>query len=336
MSPALAPSHTAPSRLLEQPVAEPRETVEAAPRISDAALKAAARREKAEAEKERVLDAFDRKHLGKRIDWLSLIWIPAMHVGALAAPFYFTWQALGVAVFLHWMTLSIGICLGYHRFLSHRSMKLRKPVEFFTTLCGVLSGEGTPLEWAANHRLHHQCSDQPGDPHSPHRHGDDGEHAWWSHILWLFIQRSGADRELLYRKYVPELAQRPMMRFFERAFGPIVVASGVALFLLGGLPMLLWALCARMTYAYHSTWLVNSATHLWGYRNYETRDHSRNLWWVALVSYGEGWHNNHHAHPANARAGHKWWEIDPTYWVIKGLKATGLAYDVKDAIPAKP
>ena len=134
------------------------------------------------------------------MDWVSLVWISAMHVGAVAAPFFFTWSALGVAVFLHWMTLSIGICLGYHRFLSHRSMKLRKPVEFFTTLCGVLSGEGTPLEWSANHRLHHQRSDQPGDPHSPHKHGDDGEHAWWSHLLWLFIQRTRADRNLLYRE----------------------------------------------------------------------------------------------------------------------------------------
>ena len=104
---------------------------------------------------------------------------------------------------------------------------------------------------------------------------------------------------------------------------------------IGGWSMLLWGLCARMTYAYHSTWFVNSATHLWGYRNYDTRDESRNLWWVAVVSYGEGWHNNHHAHPSNARAGHKWYEIDPTFWVIKLLKATGLAYDVKDAIPQK-
>ncbi|MDQ3332889.1 MAG: fatty acid desaturase, partial [Planctomycetota bacterium] len=183
--------------------------------------------------------------------------------------------------------------------------------------------------WAATHRLHHQQSDKIGDPHSPL----DGP--WWSHIMWLFAKRSREEQEALYSRYVPELKDRKVLRMFEKSYGLWLFGTGFALFAIGGLPLLLWALCARMTYAYHSTWLVNSATHLWGYRNYDTRDESRNLWWVALVSYGEGWHNNHHAHPSNARAGHKWWEVDPTYWIIKGLKATGLAYDVKDAIPQK-
>ncbi len=153
--------------------------------------------------------------------------------------------------------------------------------------------------------------------------------------MWLFAKRSREEQEALYSRYVPELKDRKVLRMFEKSYGLWLFGTGFALFAIGGLPLLLWALCARMTYAYHSTWLVNSATHLWGYRNYDTRDESRNLWWVALVSYGEGWHNNHHAHPSNARAGHKWWEVDPTYWIIKGLKATGLAYDVKDAIPQK-
>ena len=283
-----------------------------------------------EQQKDVILNAFLPSRLNRHnIDWASLIWITAMHIGAIAAPFFFTWTALGVAVFLHWMTLSIGICLGYHRFLSHKSMRLRAPVEFFTTLCGVLSGEGTPLAWSATHRLHHQQSDKIGDPHSPL----DGP--WWSHIFWLFAKRTPEEQELLYSRYVPELKDRKVLRMFERTYGLWLFGTGFVLFAIGGWPMLLWGLCARMTYAYHSTWLVNSATHLWGYRNYDTRDESRNLWWVALVSYGEGWHNNHHAHPSNARAGHRWWEIDPTYWIIKGLKATGLAYDVKDAIPQK-
>lgn len=287
-------------------------------------------RSEREVEKQAILDAFKPDRLSwKNMDWASLIWISAMHLGAIAAPFFFTWQALGVTIFLHWMTLSIGICLGYHRFLSHKSMRLRSPVEFFVTLCGVLSGEGTPLAWSATHRLHHQQSDKEGDPHSPL----DGP--WWSHILWLFSSRTREEQQALYSRYVPELKDRKVLQMFEKTYAFWLIGTGVILFAFGGLPMLLWGLCARMTYAYHSTWLVNSATHLWGYRNYDTRDESRNLWWVALVSYGEGWHNNHHAHPSNARAGHKWWEIDPTYWIIKGLKATGLAYDVKDAIPGK-
>ena len=287
-------------------------------------------RSERDAEKQAILTSMLPAQLNRRnIDWASLIWIGGMHVGAVIAPFYFTWSALGVTIFLHWLTLSIGICLGYHRFLSHKSMRLRQPVDFFVTLCGVLSGEGTPLAWSATHRLHHQQSDKIGDPHSPL----DGP--WWSHILWLFVRHTPEQSEMLYRRYVPELMHRRDLRMFERTYPLWLFGSGIILFAIGGLPFLLWGLCARMTYAYHSTWLVNSATHIWGYRNYDTRDESRNLWWVALVSYGEGWHNNHHAHPSNARAGHKWWEIDPTFWIIKGLKATGLAYEVKDAIPAK-
>ena len=297
----------------------------------DAKLRAAAKRERAEADRERLFDAFNSKHLGSRISWPVLVWITAMHVGAVAALFYATVPAVLTALGLHWLTLSVGICLGYHRFLSHKSLKLRTPAEFFVLLCGVLSGEGSPLTWAATHRLHHQRSDQPGDPHSPHT---DHDHGMWAHLYWLFVDRSKKDQDLLYEKYVPELKDRPMLQFFEKTYGLWMVLPGVALYAIGGLPMLLWGLCARMTYAYHSTWFVNSATHLWGYRNYETRDESKNLWWVAVLSYGEGWHNNHHAHPSNARAGHKWYELDPTFWVIKLLKATGIAYDVRDKIPA--
>ncbi len=277
-----------------------------------------------------VYESFDPKNLRREnIDWVVLGWMIAMHVGCLAAPFFFTWQALGVAVVLHWMTASIGICLGYHRYLAHRSLKLKTPAEFCVLLCSVLSGEGTPLTWAATHRLHHQRSDQYGDPHSPL----DGP--WWSHLLWLFMKRTPAQQEALFQRYVPELAERPMMRFFEKTFGLWLVAMAVTLFVIGGLPMLLWGLCVRMVVAYHSTWFVNSATHMWGYRNYETRDQSRNLWWVALLAYGEGWHNNHHAHPHTARAGHKWWEIDMTFWAIRALEWCGLATEVDDRNPSQ-
>ena len=277
-----------------------------------------------------IYDAFSPKNLRwSNIDWVVLGWMVAMHVGAVAAPFFFTWSALAVCLALHFLTCSIGICLAYHRYLSHRSFKLKKPVEFFVLLCGALSGEGSPLTWAANHRLHHSRSDKEGDPHSPLKG------AWWAHILWLFVYRSKEQQDRLFRRFVPELADRPMLRFFEKTYFSWLILSGAVLFAIGGLPMLLWGLCFRLVIAYHSTWFVNSATHLWGYRTYETRDESRNLWWVALVSYGEGWHNNHHAHPSNARAGHRWWEIDMTFWSIKMLKALGLATDVKDRIPTK-
>lgn len=279
-------------------------------------------------EREQLVEAFHPDRLTWRyVDWVVLLWMVAMHVGCLAAPFFFTWQALGVAVLLHWLTCSIGICLGYHRYLSHRSLKLARPVEFFALLCGALSGEGSPLTWSATHRLHHQRSDHDGDPHSPL----DGK--WWSHLLWLFVRRTPQQQDLLFRKYVPDLADRPMIRFFERTNGWWLVVAGVGLLAFGGLPMFLWAVCVRMTFAYHSTWFVNSATHLWGYRNYQTGDRSRNLWWVAVLAYGEGWHNNHHAHPRLAPAGHRWWEFDMTWWAIRALRFCRLATDVCDRIP---
>ena len=239
-----------------------------------------------------IYDWFDPSQLTfKKIDWICLIWMAAIHIGCLAAPFYFNWTALCVAIAAHWLTSSIGVCLGYHRYLSHNSFKLTKPAEFFVMLCSVASGEGSPLMWTAVHRLHHQRSDHDGDPHSPL------EGAWWSHILWLFVNHSAEQRDVLYRRYVPDLVDRPMLRFFEKTYGLWLMAIAAVAYLAGGWPSLLWAVCVRMTLAYHSTWFVNSATHLWGYRNYETRDESRNLWWVALFAYGEGWHNNHHAHP---------------------------------------
>lgn len=287
--------------------------------------------ESAKSEEQRaIMEWFAPENLRwKNVDWVVVFWMTGIHLGALAAPFFFSWQALGVCLVMAWLTGSIGICLGYHRYLSHRSLKLAPPAEFFVMLCGVLSGQGSPLSWTAMHRVHHQRSDREGDPHSPL----DG--AWWSHLMWLFVYRSPQQLDALYKRYIPDLADRPILKFFEKTYGLILVASGVLLYALGGMPMLIWGLCVRMVFAYHSTWFVNSATHLWGYRNYETNDESRNLWWVAIVSFGEGWHNNHHAHPRMARAGHRWWEFDMTYWVIAALKACGQAYDVQDKIPQR-
>jgi len=271
----------------------------------------------------------------RNVDWVVFSWMLFVHAGALAAPFFFSWSALGVCALLHWMTCSLGICLGYHRFLAHRSLKLAAPVKFVMLWCGANSGEGTPLTWAATHRLHHQQSDQPGDPHSPN------EGNWWSHMLWLFGVLPNHVNERLFNKYVPELMQDKLVCFFEKTAALWLIITGFSLLGIGAVlngwqgavSMLLWGMCLRMVLAYHSTWFVNSATHIWGYRNYETKDRSRNLWWVAVLAYGEGWHNNHHAHPSLAPSGHRWWEVDPTWYVIKALRFCGLATDVKDNIP---
>lgn len=279
-------------------------------------------------ERQEILDYFSPDRLAwKNVDWLVAGWMIAMHVGALAAPFFFTWQAFGVAVVLHWLTCSIGICMAYHRCLSHRSLKLKWPSKVVATFFGVIAGEGGPLRWTATHRVHHGQSDQEGDPHSPL---DD---ALWSHLWWMMLKHPKRKDELLFKHYVPDLTKDKTLVFFEKTFPLWLWATGLTLLFVGGLPMLLWGMCVRMVFAYHSTWFVNSATHLWGYRNYETTDASRNLWWVAIAAYGEGWHNNHHAHPRLARAGHKWWELDPTWWTISALRLIGQATDVDDRIP---
>lgn len=257
-----------------------------------------------------------------------------MHVAGIAAFWHFSWPALAVTVFLHWVTACLGVTLGYHRLLTHGSLTVSPIVKYFFTICGMLSAEGTPLMWVATHRKHHVMSDKEEDPHSP----NDG--FWWSHILWFQPKETEEDLTALYKRWAPDLYKDPVQRFFDKTFIIYPLILGAILYGIGeyfyaeGLSWLLWGLCLRTVICYHSTWFVNSATHMWGYRNYETTDRSRNLWWVAIISYGEGWHNNHHAHQRLARHGHRWWEIDVTYMAIWTLKKLGLATDVKDQLPA--
>ncbi len=276
----------------------------------------------------------------KGVDWPVLLFILVIHVSALAAPFYFTWKALGIAAFLAWLTGSIGVCMGYHRQLTHGSFCTYRPIRWLLALIGGLSGEGSALTWVANHRRHHLFSDKDGDPHSPH----DGK--WWSHMFWFIPEFGKQHYEGLVSDYAPDLTKDPMMMFIHYMFLPSHLLLGGALLAAGwlgwdfhtGMSFLLWGMSARLIYVMHVTWFVNSASHIWGYRNYETSDNSRNLWWVGLLGFGEGWHNNHHAFQRMARQGHKWWEIDVTYWAICLLEKLGLAWNVVHEIPknAKP
>jgi stearoyl-CoA desaturase (delta-9 desaturase) len=269
------------------------------------------------------------------VSWTITGWMALMHVGAVAALFNFSWGGLALFFVLHFVTACFGITLGYHRLLTHGSLIVPKPLKYFFSLCGMLSAEGSPMMWVATHRKHHVHSDDDQDPHTP-RHG-----FWWSHMLWFYPETNKEEMEALYKRWAPDMYKDPVQRFFDKTFviyplilGAILYATG-EYFFQQGLSWMLWGLCARMVMAYHSTWFVNSATHMWGYRNYKTTDQSRNLWWVALISYGEGWHNNHHAHQRLAVHGHRWWEVDVTYMVIRFLKAVGLATKVQDKIPAR-
>jgi stearoyl-CoA desaturase (delta-9 desaturase) len=247
------------------------------------------------------------------------------HILAVTAFFFFDWTALWVALILHWMALTFGIGMGYHRLLTHRAFKVPKAIEYFLTICGTLTLEGGPLFWVGTHRVHHQHSDKDGDPHSP-RHG-----AWWAHMLWIVFGEGNHNNTAMMAKYAPDLARDPFHRWLNTWHWVPLTVLGVALFALGGLPMLLWGVFLRVTVGLHFTWMVNSITHIWGSRRFSTRDDSRNNVLVALLTFGEGWHNNHHAHPTSARHGLAWYELDVTWLQIRLLKALGLASNVKVA-----
>ncbi len=272
--------------------------------------------------------------------WGTIFWLGILHVGALAAPFTFSWEGLALTAGLHWITGGLGICLGFHRLLTHSSFGTFKFVRWTCALLGGLAGEGSAVDWVANHRKHHAHSDLPGDPHSPN------EGTWWSHIVWLSWHLPHEEHEAHLKKWAPDMMKDPGIVWIGRLFLPIQIAFGLLVMGLGysygewmygagagwtmAASFVVWGVFLRLCFVLHSTWFVNSASHIWGYRNYKTTDDSRNNWFVALISYGEGWHNNHHAYPRMALHGHKWWEIDPTWAIIRVMRFCGLAWDVVD------
>ena len=266
------------------------------------------------------------------ISWWAVGWLTMAHLACFAAPWTFTWSGLAALVLLHWFAGSLGICLGYHRLLTHSGMKTYPWVRYLFASIGSFAGEGSPLDWVADHRKHHAHSDQEGDPHSPHEGG------WWSHIFWLAFHTHGGDRRSYLQRWAPDLYKDRGMRVVDKMFLPLHVAVSLTLlgggYLFGGwqlgLSLLVWGMFVRLVAVLHATWLVNSASHIWGYRNYETTDDSRNNWFVAIIAYGEGWHNNHHAYPRMAKHGHRWWEFDITWMAIRVLKKLGLVWDVVD------
>lgn len=247
------------------------------------------------------------------------------HIGAIAALFYFRWSALVVAILTYIVAINIGVGMGYHRLLTHRGYKVPKGLEYAFAVCGTLALEGGPIFWVATHRVHHQNSDHTGDPHTPR------EGTWWSHAGWILNGKSLHNETAILSRYAPDLAKDRFYVLLSKYHWVPLTTLGIVLLAIGGWPWVLWGIFLRVTLGLHATWLVNSATHLWGSRRFETRDDSRNNWWVALLTGGEGWHNNHHAHPVSARHGLAWYEVDPNYYGILLLKKLGLARQVKVA-----
>jgi stearoyl-CoA desaturase (delta-9 desaturase) len=259
------------------------------------------------------------------LNWFTAVVLALLHIGAVAALFMFSWKALAVSVVLYYFATGLGISMGYHRLHTHRSYKVPRWLEYFFAICGTLTLEGGPIFWVATHRVHHQFSDMPGDPHSPR----DG--AFWSHMGWILWGETNHNNTRMMSKYAPDVAKHRFYVWLNNWHWVPITLLAAGLVAWGGLQMFLWAICFRVVFGLHVTWAVNSATHMFGKRRFDTRDDSRNTWWIAIFSFGEGWHNNHHAHPTSARHGLAWYEFDPSWLLIKVLKAIGMAKAIKVA-----
>lgn len=264
-----------------------------------------------------------------RPKWTVIIFMAVIHLAALLAflPSNFSWAAVGVAVFLHWVTGGLGITLGFHRLVTHRSFQTPKWLEYFLIFCGSLTCQGGVTDWVGLHRMHHLHSDQEKDPH------DSNKGFLWSHMTCWFYHIP-ADKEV--DRFTKDIADDKVYQFLNKYFFPLQIGLGVLLYFLGeayspglGWSFVVWGIFVRLVAVFHCTWFVNSATHKFGYRTFDSDDKSTNCWWVALVTYGEGWHNNHHACQYSARHGLQWWEIDLTWMTIQFLQALGLATKVK-------
>lgn len=245
-----------------------------------------------------------------------------LHGLALLAPATFSWPMVGLFFGSYFVTGCLGITLSFHRQLSHRSFTTPKWLEYVLAYCGVLAVQGDPLEWVSSHRYHHLHCDTPLDPHSPY------EGFWWSHMGWLLDNKATLER-VHDRTNANDMASQPFYRHLEEYYVWHVVAQFAILYALGGLPALVWGGALRIIWVYHITWFVNSAAHVWGTQTYNTGDLSRNNWWVGILAFGEGWHNNHHAFEFSARHGLEWWQFDMTWIIIKALEAVGLASNIK-------
>ena len=256
---------------------------------------------------------------------LNRVGLLGIHMGALLAflPSLFHWSGPIVAGVLLYLTGALGTTLCYHRSLTHRALRMRKPLEYALAILGSLALQGDPIRWVATHRKHHAHADADGVPH--------GRNVGfrWAHVRWLIEDNDALPgREELVR-YAPDLHAQRFYRALQYIQVPMQLGLAGILFALGGWSWVVWGIFVRLVVSYHATWFVNSAAHSNGYRTYRTSDLSTNCWWVALISWGEGWHNNHHAFPYSARHGLRWFEFDSTWWNVRILALLRLADRVR-------
>jgi len=249
------------------------------------------------------------------------------------------WLHLSILLVMVLLT-SLGVTIGYHRLFTHRAFETIAPVKFILSVLGSMAMEGPLLKWCATHRHHHQHSDKADDVHTPYHHGTGfrGFIAgfWHSHVGWVFSPEVPN-----LSRYVRDLLADRMVRFISDSFAlwgalglllPALVAGLLTMSWTGALLGLLWGGLARIFIVHHLTWSINSVCHIWGSRGYRTHDESRNNMIMGVIGLGEGWHNNHHAFPTSARHGLAWWQIDISWWIIRLMELTGMAWNVR--VPA--
>jgi stearoyl-CoA desaturase (delta-9 desaturase) len=278
-----------------------------------------------------------------RVNQRMLTTMVVFHLVATLAciPWLFSWSGAAWTLVGYYLFGVIGINIGYHRLLTHRGFACPRWLEHTLAILGFCCRQGAPMMWVAIHRQHHQHSDEAGDPHCPR------ESLFWGHMGWFLINDPKVFNADLYDRYARDLfrdrfykwLERPRVRrniFWSETAAYLVLGGLVGLLstfsLIGTLQLalswLIWGVFLRTVVVFHSTWLVNSITHRWGYRSFDTLDDSRNNWWVAIVSNGEGWHNNHHAEPRCAAHGRRWYELDMSYVIIRALECVGLVTNV--------
>jgi stearoyl-CoA desaturase (delta-9 desaturase) len=287
--------------------------------------------------------------LGVKLANLAAVVLPFIGLGVAIVSLWgtaVTWVHLTLLAGMYLVT-GLGITIGYHRLFTHRAFETNTPVRAFLAIAGAMAVEGPLFTWVATHRKHHQHADDDHDPHSPHHHGGGIlgmlRGLWHAHVGWLF-QPEPTDLE----RYSADLRKDPVLVFINRHFLlwaglglliPAIVGGLLTLSWTGALLGFVWGGLARIFLVHHVTWSVNSVCHFWGSRPFETHDESRNNLLFGVLAFGEGWHNNHHAFPTSARHGLKWWQVDTSYWIIRGMEKLGLAWKVKvparDAIAAK-
>ncbi len=260
----------------------------------------------------------------RKIQWPMIVWMTTVHALAIVGVFYLNIVNLGLIAGLYFVTCCLGICIGYHRLLTHRSFKTHKFMRRFFATCGSLALQGGPSAWVGDHRMHHVASDTEQDPHNAKKG------FWYSHIGWIFFEHRPENRGAI-AKLCRDIRSDWYMRMLDMGLIQIgmQVILGAGLLYLFGWGGVFCGIFLRLIVSYHFTWFVNSLCHMWGYTTYKTKSLARNNWVVGVLTWGEGWHNNHHANESRVKAGMRWWEVDVSYYVIKVLSWFGLTWGLR-------